>query len=233
MRDIIPSVMKKGTDALIVMVKAPVAGLVKTRLVPPLTPKEASDIYRCFILDTINTMKGLEGVDLYVAYTPEDKRSEVSELLPMGIPIIPQNGADLGERLERLFRDFLSGGHTNVCIIGSDSPDLPAGYVEEAFSMLKEDGRRVVLGPAGDGGYYLIAMNFFSPIPFRDMRWSTSSVLEDTLERLRSNGISTVLLGPWDDVDTPGDLKSLFMRNGAPLSRTFIEERGILDRIKG
>ncbi len=223
--------MKGCHDALIVMVKAPFPGRVKTRLVPPLTPGEASGLYRCFILDTLKSVGPLRGIDLHVAFTPPESKKEMLRLLPRKTPLFPQTGGDLGVRLERIFERFLSRGYRNVAVIGSDSPDLPPCLIEEAFSILRGGEERAVLGPALDGGYYLIAMNFFSSLPFRDILWSTDSVLDETVRRLEKGGFSISLLRPWRDVDTVEDLKILLQNNGAPLSRAFIFEHGIMERL--
>lgn len=199
--------------ALVVMVKAPIPGQVKTRLTPPLSPEDAAGLYRCFIEDTLSRVRILQGVFLFVAYTPSDKEVHIKGLIPGNFHLIPQVGNDLGERLFNVFQRFFSMGYKKVVIIGSDSPDIPLEYIEMAFQALDDKG--VVLGPSEDGGYYLIAMslgtglNSISMAIFKDIPWGSSRVLEETLKRARKNHIEASLLPIWYDIDTPGDIKRL------------------------
>ena len=145
------------------MLKAPVAGQVKTRLVPPLSPKDAARLYTCFILDTFHRMNTLPDIDIIAAFTPQKLAHRVRKVVPPQIPLIPQKGKDLGERLHNVFSRLFFVGYEKVAIIGSDSPDLPIEYIEKSFSLLNKkllDGKKeLVLGPSEDGGYYLIAMS--------------------------------------------------------------------------
>lgn len=204
-----------------VMVKVPIPGEVKTRLIPPLTPEEAAGLYRCFIEDTLSRVITLTGLSLFVAYTPPDKKVIIKGLVPENLHLIPQMGSDLGERLYNTFQRLFSMGHKDVAIIGSDSPDIPLEYIERAFQDLRSG--RIVLGPSEDGGYYLIAMRRgigFNSLPraiFKDIPWGSPGVLEDTLKRAEEGHIEVSLLPPWYDIDTPDDIKRL---KDATLPRT-------------
>ena len=146
-------------NALVVMLKAPVEGEVKTRLVPPLTAKEAATLYRAFIKDTLNNLSRLKDIALYAFFTPAGGKADISDIITQGISLIPQKDGDLGERIYGVFECLFNAGHKRVAVIGSDSPDIPLEYIETAFSMLKESQGSLILGPATDGGYYLIAMD--------------------------------------------------------------------------
>ncbi len=207
-------------DALVIMVKTPRPGSVKTRLVPPLSYKEAAGLYRCFLKDIFNSVLKLKGLSIYAAYAPEGGK-EIIGLIPEGIKAFPQEGRGLGKRISNVFKTLFDKGHKNITVIGSDSPDLPRNYIKEAFSRL--DNRvKVVLGPAKDGGYYLIAMNEFNAGLFTGIPWSTRDVLEETIKKARVNSITLKLLKPWHDVDIADDIHYLKKSRSTPFSSEFL-----------
>src|SRR3972149_10890312 len=142
--------------AIAVMAKAPMAGHVKTRLVPPLSQEEAAELYRCLFLDKILQVGTLSGVDPYLAYTPPEARAQMASLAPQDFTMIPQAGSDLGDRLHRLSAILLERGHHGVIIYDSDTPTLPSTYLLDALDRLQHRSTDLVLGPAEDGGDYLI-----------------------------------------------------------------------------
>lgn len=216
----------KNSAALAIMLKAPVPGFVKTRLVPPLTHIQATALYERFLKDIFNKTSNIEA-DRFAAFTPENERDKVLSHIPEGIEAFPQEGADLGERMHNVFLRLFSKGYEKVVIIGSDSPDLPIGHIEEPLSLLS--GKTpLVLGPAMDGGYYLIAMNSPCGEIFKGIRWSTSEVLAETLRKAKENSLDFKLLGEWYDVDTVEDMKRLLKSGGAPLSVAFLKSIGIM-----
>ena len=144
------------SNALVLYMKAPRPGTVKTRLTPRVSAGEAAELYRAFILDTLHLAQGIAGASLFVAWTPEDGLAELRSAL--GNPDVEwtgQRGRDLGERLSNTFA-VLGDEWDKIVVLGGDSPLLPPAYVEEAFAAL--DRHDVVLGPAEDGGYYLIGL---------------------------------------------------------------------------
>lgn len=144
------------SNALVLYMKAPRPGTVKTRLTPRVSAGEAAKLYRAFILDTFHLAQGIAGASLFVAWTPEDGLAELRSAL--GNPDVEwtgQRGRDLGERLSNTFA-VLGDEWDKIVVLGGDSPLLPPAYVEEAFAAL--DRHDVVLGPAEDGGYYLIGL---------------------------------------------------------------------------
>ena len=116
-------------QALFVMAKDPKAGQVKTRLCPPLTPEVAAGLYQCFLLDVLDLVAGLPGVDPVVAFSPPESHEEFSRLASGRFRLIPQEGADLGARLENAFRVLFQHGYDRVAAVSTDSPDLPAEYL--------------------------------------------------------------------------------------------------------
>ncbi len=217
----------KHSTALAVMLKAPVTGFVKTRLVPPFTLEEAAEIYHCFIKDTYSLLAPLKDVDIISAVTPPDSLDEVAKLLPEGSLLKPQKGSNLGERLENLFKELFAEGYKSVAVIGADSPDLPVDYIENAFLTLKLNPGKLVIGPSRDGGYYIIAMDKFEARAFQDIPWSTPRTLETTVANV---GGSALLLSAWHDIDRASDIPTLVESEGAPESTRYVLEKGLISR---
>jgi hypothetical protein len=211
-------------NALAVMLKYPVPGRVKTRLTPALTPAEAAALYGCFIKDFFPRAASLECADTFGAYglvKGADDKEKLVALLGTDTPLIAQEGSNLGERLRNLFAALFQGGYERVVVVGSDSPDLPGEYIEEAFALLGE--AELVLGPALDGGYYLIGLKTLIGGLFDSIEWSTARVLDQTLTRAKDAGAVCRLLKPWHDIDTPEDLRLLKDNPMTPESSCFIK----------
>jgi uncharacterized protein len=204
-----------GACALAVMAKAPRIGDVKTRLVPPLDHAQATGLNICFLRDVTTLIADLVHpypacqVDGFVAYTPVGSEEMFDGLLPNGFGLLAQRGEHLGERLFRAAHDFLNAGYGAMCLINSDSPTLPKSVLEKAVRALQLPGDRVVLGPADDGGYYLIGLKKAHPQLFADIEWSTEKVLTQTLERAAQVKLEVVLLPVWYDVDDGNSLERL------------------------
>lgn len=192
---------------LLLFTKPAREGRVKTRLIGDLTAAEAAALHAAFLDDLLDRLRGGDfELRLAWALDPGDD-------LPAGpVSGLRQEGDDLGERLYRA----LSGAAREaaaVMALGSDHPTLPLARVHQAFEAV-ERGAPVVLGPAEDGGYYLVALrsDAVSRRLFQDIPWSTAGVLPATLERCRELGISPELLPAAADVDTPEDLRRLAAR---------------------
>ena len=217
--------------AIAVMAKAPRAGHVKTRLVPPLTREEAAELYRCLLLDKLGQVGGLHGIDPYLAYTPPEAQAQMASLAPQDFTLIPQAGSDLGDRLHHLSAILLGRGHPGVIIIDSDTPTLPSTYLLDALDRIQNESTDLVLGPAEDGGYYLIGLKRPCRSLFDNIPWSGPSVLTETLRRASVQRLEVATLPPWFDVDTPNDLARLrndLATNGGDVAlhtRAFLFER--------
>jgi uncharacterized protein len=203
--------------ALAVMTKAPRAGEVKTRLVPPLTPKEAAELNICFlrdiaeaisiaILDQSKLGRKSRGVGVY---TPVDAEKIYADILPAEFDVIPQRGEPFGERLYFGVEDLFRCGFDSVCLINSDSPTVEPRAFAQALEFLQSPGDRVVLGPADDGGYYLIGLKAPHREMFDRVDWSTDRVFDQTMERAAEIGVEVKLLPVGYDVDDPGTLRRL------------------------
>jgi rSAM/selenodomain-associated transferase 1 len=194
------------------MAKAPLAGEVKTRLVPPLTTPEAAALNVCFLRDMAENMKNISetaAASGLVVYTPTGSESAFDGVLPEGFKLLVQRGTSLGERLCNATDDLLKQGYGAVCLINSDSPTLPKSILIRAIESLATDGDRVVLGAAEDGGYYLIGLKHAHWNLFNQIAWSTSDVLARTRQRAAEINLPVELLPPWYDVDDAQTLNRL------------------------
>lgn len=211
--------MPTHANALAVMAKAPVAGNVKTRLVPPLTHEQAAELSRALLADLLAQARSLRGAAYYLYYAPADGEALMRPLAEADFSLKAQRGAGLGERMENIFGELWAVGHRNVVLVGGDLPALPVEYVDQAFQWLMTPDRRVVLGPSEDGGYYLVGMNQPVPEIFHDMTWSHGQVLAKTLAKLAALNIPARQLPVWFDVDTAADLKRLRQLDSAAAAR--------------
>ncbi len=199
--------------ALVIFAKAPVPGQVKTRLCPPLTPDEAATLHGSFVLDTLERTKAAVGklklqMDRYLACTPSSGHVFFKIMEErQGVKLIDQVGDDLGARMHYVVETMFSRGYRRTIIIGTDVPTVPLEYLRQALTLL--ENHDLTIGPALDGGYYLIGMNKPMPELFVDIPWSTDQVLRLTQEKAVVLGLKTALLERWRDVDTLDDLESL------------------------
>ena len=201
------------STALVIFAKAPIPGEVKTRLCPPLTPDEAATLHGSFVLDMLERSKTAVvklklPFDRYLACAPSStlvffKIMEERQ----GVKLIDQVGDDLGARMSQTFEAMFARGYTRVLIVGTDVPSLPLDHYRQALALLETND--LVLGPALDGGYYLIGLKRMVPDLFVGIPWSTKQVLEMTQEKATTLGLKTALLPPWRDVDTIEDLQAL------------------------
>jgi rSAM/selenodomain-associated transferase 1 len=191
-------------------------------LEPAVGRERSLALHRAFALDFLDTL-GKVGRPVTVCFHPREALGAVKDWLGTGLDYSPQEGADLGQRMDHAFRKAFDSGENRVLAVGGDTPDLPACLLEQAFPALEEND--VVLVPALDGGYACIgfARNTYRPGVFRGVSWGTSSVLRQTLDILASSGARVRLLDPWPDVDTPADLESLRVR---------LEARGACPRVR-
>jgi len=212
-------------QAVAIFAKTPLPGQVKTRLAPRLSPEQGADLYRCMLLDTLARVRTL-GIDTFLFF--EGDQAFFREAAP-GLPLLAQQGDGLGERLEHAFSTLYALGYPLRVVIGSDAPDLPLSYLEDAFHRLAA-GSEVVFGPAEDGGYYLVALSGDCGELFREIPWSGPRVLEQSLERAREERRKVSLLPPWYDVDVSADLRRPGLHdpgNRAPFTRSFLAGLGI------
>ena len=196
--------MQHNSNALIVVAKRPMPGKTKTRLSPPLTSELASALYECFLFDTLDQMRQVKDGQRVIAYLPLEAHDYFQRIAP-DFELVPQNGHDLGSRLDYALTGCLFEGYERAVIMDSDSPTLPSAYLSEAFHVLS-DGADVVLGPCDDGGYYLIGIKKPTPRLLREVRMSTPTVTADTIALAEQEGLRVNLLPIWYDVDDAASL---------------------------
>lgn len=187
-----------------IFAKWPAPGAVKTRLSADANWNAA--VARAFLLDTLHRLSHI-AVRKIVAFTPPEAERDFRALTATQYELMSQAPGDLGQRLEAFFRSQLATGASAVVAVGSDSPTLPVDFVERAFHELQQAD--VVLGPAMDGGYYLLGCGRRLPPIFAGIRWGTGSVLKETTSALDDPNWRLNLLPPWYDVDTPTDWELL------------------------
>ena len=195
----------------IVFVRSPQVGKVKTRLSETLGAETVLKIYKAFGQDVIETVK--KHTDhIRISYYPMGAGDEVREWLGDGFHYMPQQGKHLGDRMRNAFTRAFSDGFCRVALLGTDIPDLPGSIIDEAFSKLT--GYPSVIGPAFDGGYYLIGFQQgnFLPQAFDHIPWGTQHVLKKTLTVFKSVKQNIHILPNWRDTDDDSDLLALHKR---------------------
>ncbi|MCG6533949.1 MAG: TIGR04282 family arsenosugar biosynthesis glycosyltransferase [Syntrophales bacterium LBB04] len=207
--------MRVGAEdrCLIMFVRFPGQGQVKSRLAKDLDAEVATNLYRCFVQD-LSERLSREAYRLCIAFHPGDKEREMREMLGDEFSYFPQMGEDLGERMKLAFLRCFSEGARSVVLIGSDIPDLPARIVDEAFRALDKCG--AVIGPSVDGGYYLIGFrqDTLNGDVFAGLPWGEDSVFQETMNILRMAGDPVHMLPVWRDIDNREDIRALIKTSG-------------------
>lgn len=201
-----PSSLGAGPAAcILIFVRAPEPGRVKTRLAAEIGAAAALRVYRRLAEHAVQEALAVGSAAVRVHFTPGDAGDVVRGWLGAGPDYLPQAASgDLGARMRAAFEEAFAAGYRRVVVIGSDLPGLSAELLRRAIGLL--DGHRVVVGPAADGGYYLLGMTERVGALFEGVPWSTDQVLARTLEILRSMEIAPALLPRLRDVDTVHDL---------------------------
>jgi hypothetical protein len=200
------------------MAKYPEPGTVKTRLASAIGPQAASTLYRAFILDLAARLDPL-GLPTTWAYAPAGAAFEA--LVP-GARCLVQEGRDLGDRMANATATVLAADPTPVLVLGADSPHLPLAALEEAANALADDAD-VVLGPADDGGYWLVGLRKAAPGLFERIPWGDSSVFAETMDRAADLGLRVHVTAGTFDVDEPDaleELRALLRRGEVELPHT-------------
>ncbi|HEX2210839.1 MAG TPA: TIGR04282 family arsenosugar biosynthesis glycosyltransferase [Longimicrobium sp.] len=200
------SARSKPRRTILVFVRAPEPGRVKTRLAAAIGDDAAARIYRSLAEHTMAEVRAFaaEGVEVRVHYAPADAGDGVRAWLGDGPAYLPQADGDLGMRMMDAFARAFADGAERVVIVGSDLPRISAPLLRRAFHVL--DAHPAVIGPARDGGYYLLGLREMATGIFDGIAWSTPRVLRATLERFSAAGIGPAILEELVDVDTVDDL---------------------------
>lgn len=201
-----------ATAGIGIICKTPRAGASKTRLHGVLTPQASAELAGCFLTDVATLIEAVPpsfGRQGYAIYAPEGSEAELRAYIPAEFTLVCRRDATLGVVLLGATEDLLARGHDCVLLVNADSPTLPSRLLEHAISALRADGDRVVLGPATDGGYYLIGLKRPHARLFADIAWSTASVLTETIARAVEIGLPVERLPAWYDVDDAPTLAML------------------------
>jgi len=191
-----------STTALVIFVRNPISGKVKTRLAKDIGDERALEIYLQLLHHTLEITRSLS-FRKFIYYA-----DEVSDYDLWSVPGYTkriQNGNDLGERMLNSFKELFDQGFTRIILIGSDCLQLKTNTLEQAVTLL--DSNTSVIGPASDGGYYLLGLNKLFPDLFVNKPWSTDQVFAKTVDDFINNGISYALLEELSDIDDATDLE--------------------------
>jgi uncharacterized protein len=196
--------MPTAEGGLIVFLRLPRKGYVKTRLAESIGPEKALDIYSRLVEHTISIARSLQ-YPTYFFY--EGGLPDPSSWLPSAYYFLQSEG-DLGQRMQEAISHVLKN-HSKAVIIGSDCPGLTSDLLQQAFTGL--DTKDIMIGPATDGGYYLLGCKKITPVLFEGIEWSSPSVMRDTLQRCIRSNLSYASLPELRDIDTLEDY--LFLRH--------------------
>ncbi len=200
---------------LLIFTRYPAPGSVKTRLIPTLGAEGACKLHSMMAKHTMKRLESLCALTEVCFTGPGEK--EMQAWLGKTLSYYPQGDGDLGEKLQRAFARAFGQGEDKVVVVGTDCPDLTAAHVRTAFELLAEAD--LILGPAKDGGYYLLGLNRLHENLFTSIPWGTAEVLQMTLHKARLLGLKTVLLEELSDVDRPEDLRELVKRKNLGLEQ--------------
>ena len=229
---------RRGETCLLVFAKYPRAGEVKTRLTPPLSYQEGAELYKAFLCDSLDVYQRQSDLFKSILYVAENRDIEkMSDLLSeenvaslSELRIQSQQGITLGERLSHAFTMGFDEGFQRVCVIGTDHPTLPVEFVREGFDALNDQD--VVLGPADDGGYYIIGMSSSYLFLLQNMPWSQETLYEQTVQKAKGAGLSLHVLPKWYDVDDEGSLRKLMseadIQSVAPRTANVIRQLALI-----
>jgi len=198
--------MITGDYNLIIFLKYPEKGKVKTRLAKDIGNEKALLIYKKLVIKILNQIDS-NNYDISIYYFPENKKNEVKKWINLpDIKYLPQSGDDLGVKMLNAFKDSISLKYTKTVIIGTDCLEITNSLLSQSFDLL--DNSDLVLGPATDGGYYLIGLKAVVETIFQDIHWSTEKVLKQTINKAKEIKLSYKLLDFNNDIDTLEDLNN-------------------------
>ncbi len=196
---------------LIIFVKYPEPGKVKTRLAADIGKEKAAKIYKGMAETVISNVLRSEDYRSVIFFDPPERKSDFERWLGNSHMLLPQEGQSLGERMVKAFDKVFSFGAERAVIIGTDCVEISNELVSQGFSALKNAD--IVIGPAEDGGYYLLGLKRPIREIFNKINWGTNLVLNQTLKKARKEGLKFQLLKTLKDIDTVKDLSDdLFVK---------------------
>ena len=194
-------------NKLIIFLKYPEAGKVKTRLGKSIGYEKAADIYSILTKHLINQLSDSSSYSTSIFYTPEERSGDISKWLKTD-DLMPQTGITLGDKLSNAFNHSFSEGYLNTVVIGSDCIEITQNDIKKAFKYLSS-GYKTVIGPTNDGGYYLIGLTGKNyPELFENIEWSTNRVFSQTQDIINQTKIRSRVLNYYNDIDEISDINS-------------------------
>ncbi len=186
--------------AIAVFTKVPIAGQVKTRMIPFLTQEQAAELQEYFLLDTLDLAMGINNSETIIAYTPKKALNDLKKRVKAQLKYIPQKGSETSERVYNVFKNLFSEGYTHILLIDADSPTLPQDLLNCAFNALEKND--LVIGPTVDGGCFLIGLKSLYEKIFCDINLGLVNTLHQTIDQ----GYRLYYVDTWYDIDTYEDL---------------------------
>ena len=213
------------------MAKAPIAGTVKTRLIPFLSAEQAAQFAERLLEDTVNKVKALRN-HLIIAYSPAGQIGFFERFAGPAVVLAEQVGDTLGDKIHAAFQFAFAKDLDSAVMIGTDSPTFPPEFIRQAFDFLETGAADAVLGKSLDGGFYLIGLRALQRDFFEHVDWSSPRTFEQTVRNIKKSGLKTAEIPLWYDVDEPADLKRLMKefrenraaREIAPLTFEWLEQ---------
>jgi uncharacterized protein len=196
---------QNNSNLLIIFVKNPVLGKVKTRLAKSIGQEKALKVYK-YLIDHTCSIASMTNADCEVWYSDFKVDLENRELPKAKVQI----EGDLGEKMSFAFRQGFKNGYKNIVIIGSDCPEITSDHIDDAFQSLQISD--IVIGPSDDGGYYLLGMKKWNPKLFQNIEWSTSRVFNQTVMAMEEESLTLSKLVKLNDIDTIEDLNKSHLK---------------------
>lgn len=211
---------------ILLFVKYPKNGGVKTRLAKSIGDAAAVSLYKCFVEDILSSLQGLNA-HIWICYYPESAKDDMDIWLGSSYFYVLQKGGNLGKRMQHCFKSSFHKGFEKTIVLASDIPEISENIINNAFKILEY--KDAVIGPSYDGGYYLVGFNkkSYTTEIFDDISWGTNLVYEETLGKLEAYKLQYSVLDKINDMDTIDDIRKFSTRNGKDLSRGLKTERCI------
>jgi rSAM/selenodomain-associated transferase 1 len=211
---------------ILLFVKYPENGGVKTRLAKSIGDAAAVSLYKCFVEDILSSLQGLNA-HIWICYYPESAKDDMDIWLGSSYFYVLQKGGNLGKRMQHCFKSSFDKGFEKTIVLASDIPEISENIINNAFKILED--KDAVIGPSYDGGYYLAGFNkkSYTTEIFDDISWSTKFVYEETLRKIEAYNLQYSVLDKINDMDTIEDIRKFSIRNRKDFSRGLKTERCI------
>ena len=218
--------LKSMNNNILLFLKYPKSGGVKTRVAKSIGDAAAVSLYKCFVEDILSSLQYLNA-HIWICYYPESAKDDMAVWLGSSYFYVLQKGGNLGKRLQHCFKSSFDKGFEKTIVLASDIPEISENIINNAFKCLEY--KDAVIGPSYDGGYYLLGFNkkSYTTQIFDDISWSTSLVYEETIRKIEDYKLQYSVLDKINDMDTIDDIRKFSSRNRKDFSRGLKTERCI------